>query len=259
MAANRIYDDNEDDVFKSVETIAVLKPIRLRRVPSLADMVPSYSRTRTNVKRLSRKLSQTVITGLNLSSVDTPDLDQITEESKQLVRDYILNRIKRSGLYYSSKLPPAPEVHECSAVSNQVQLIGSELERIYPELYRSISRQINVTMSNEEIVRKTFVSIGEYMMKGEIHWGKIVALFALIGGIAVDCVQQGHPEYVHKLIEHFGVFVNRNLANWISIQGGWEDIVNSFKSNTDTSMLWIISGIGAMIGFIATLLATVKL
>ncbi|XP_074658413.1 bcl-2-related ovarian killer protein-like isoform X3 [Tubulanus polymorphus] len=197
--------------------------------------------------------------GLNLSSVDTPDLDQITEESKQLVRDYILNRIKRSGLYYSSKLPPAPEVHECSAVSNQVQLIGSELERIYPELYRSISRQINVTMSNEEIVRKTFVSIGEYMMKGEIHWGKIVALFALIGGIAVDCVQQGHPEYVHKLIEHFGVFVNRNLANWISIQGGWEDIVNSFKSNTDTSMLWIISGIGAMIGFIATLLATVKL
>ena len=66
----------------------------------------------------------------------------------------------------------------------------------------------------------------EQLCKNEIHWGKVVALFAMAGAFAVECVQQGHPEYVNKLIDTFGSFVSKNLVAWIARQGGWVIVSN---------------------------------
>lgn len=48
-----------------------------------------------------------------------------------------------------------------------------------------------------------------------------MALFAIVGGLAVDCVKQDHPEYLSKLVESLSDVVEDELATWINDNGGW--------------------------------------
>ena len=43
----------------------------------------------------------------------------------------------------------------------------------------------------------------------------------MAGGLAIDCVQQGHPEYLYGIIETMGFVIERDAATWIAQQGGW--------------------------------------
>jgi hypothetical protein len=105
-------------------------------------------------------------------------------------------------------------------------MVGSELEKAYPDLYKGVSRQLNITMSSEDIVRRTFMQIAEYVFRGEPNWGKIISLFAVAGAFSVDCAQQGHSEYVNKIVDSFGNFVGKNIADWIANQGGWVSVTS---------------------------------
>lgn len=48
-----------------------------------------------------------------------------------------------------------------------------------------------------------------------------MALFAIVGGLAVDSVKQDHPEHLPKLVESVADVVEDELATWINDNGGW--------------------------------------
>lgn len=52
-----------------------------------------------------------------------------------------------------------------------------------------------------------------------------MALFAIVGGLAVDCVKQDHPEYLPKLVESVADVVEDELATWINDNGGWVNTI----------------------------------
>lgn len=54
-----------------------------------------------------------------------------------------------------------------------------------------------------------------------ITWGKVVSMFAVAAGLAVDCVRQGRPATVHVLVDSLGQFVRRYLVPWLKRRGGW--------------------------------------
>ncbi len=41
----------------------------------------------------------------------------------------------------------------------------------------------------------------------------------------MDCVRQGHPEYLYGLVEAAGLVIERDVATWIANQGGWVSVV----------------------------------
>lgn len=57
-----------------------------------------------------------------------------------------------------------------------------------------------------------------------ITWGKVVAIYAVAAGLAVDCVRQGHPVVVHAIVDSLGEFVRRNLVPWLKKRGGWVSV-----------------------------------
>ena len=59
------------------------------------------------------------------------------------------------------------------------------------------------------------------MLKTDVTWGKIASLYCVAGGLAIDCVQQGHPEYLYGIVETMGFVIERDAATWIAQQGGW--------------------------------------
>lgn len=50
---------------------------------------------------------------------------------------------------------------------------------------------------------------------------QVVSLFAITGGLAVDCVRQGHTEYLAQLVEGIAAVIEDELVVWINENGGW--------------------------------------
>ena len=78
-----------------------------------------------------------------------------------------------------------------------------------------------MTITNEKSVSTVLSSIGRNLLKTDVTWGKIVSLYCVAGGLAIDCVQQGHPEYLYGIVETMGFVIERDAATWIAQQGGW--------------------------------------
>ena len=84
-----------------------------------------------------------------------------------------------------------------------------------------ISFQVSVTITNEKSVSTVLSSVARNLLKTDVTWGKIASLYCVAGGLAIDCVQTGHPEYLYGIIETMGLVIERDAATWIAQQGGW--------------------------------------
>lgn len=54
-----------------------------------------------------------------------------------------------------------------------------------------------------------------------ITWGKVVSLYAVAAGLAVDCVRHAQPAMVHTIVDCLGEFVRKTLVTWLKRRGGW--------------------------------------
>lgn len=112
--------------------------------------------------------------------------------------------------------------------------MAEELENMHPRVYTNIARQISRETGGElqtdESAPVLLSAIGRYLFKSDITWSKVVSLFSITGGLAVDCVRQGHPEYLPKLVEGVAEVIEDELVPWISENGGWSGMNNHVKS-----------------------------
>lgn len=99
--------------------------------------------------------------------------------------------------------------------------IGIELEKENPNLYIKIGRQIGCGCFSDNSVGNIMTHISREIIRHDITWSKIIAIYAVAGGISVDCVRQGKPEFlpiIHKVVANI---VEKDLAIWIETSGGW--------------------------------------
>ncbi|KAL2775373.1 bcl-2-related ovarian killer protein [Daubentonia madagascariensis] len=77
-----------------------------------------------------------------------------------------------------------------------------------------------------------------------ITWGKVVSLYSVAAGLAVDCVRQAQPAVVHALVDCLGEFVRKTLAAWLRRRGGWTDVLKCVVS-TDPGLRshWLVAAL----------------
>lgn len=97
---------------------------------------------------------------------------------------------------------------------------------MHPKLYASVARQVSSRGSGGDLQSTENASfllstIARDLFRTDITWSKVVALFAVAGGLALDCVRQGHPEFVARLIESMADVIEDELVVWIAENGGW--------------------------------------
>lgn len=225
----------------------------LLTVPSSEPPGPNLSRRRfSNVGDVvSRKLSNTI---WRTQSVPT---EEVIAQGRVLCGQYIRNRLKRSGifgkklgLYRLRSVVGASSTVVVREVFPGLACAGAELERMYPKLYSNVARQSSHSPGGVLVSDKSagalLAAIGHDLFKSEITWGKVVSIFAVSGGLAVDCVCQGHPEYMHGLMEGMVEVLEDDLGEWVASNGGWTALSNqcrleeeevSFMGYTSTVML----------------------
>ena len=68
----------------------------------------------------------------------------------------------------------------------------------------------------------------------------------------MDCVRQGHAEYLPKLIEGFGDVIEDELANWVMDNGGWNGMSNKLSPVTErfSALEWVAMLLGVLVGLL---------
>lgn len=81
-------------------------------------------------------------------------------------------------------------------------------------------------------------------------FGQVISLFAISGGLAVECVRSGHPEYLPKLVDVVGDVLEDELVPWINENGGWVGLSMYVRPVTAefTPLEWIALGLGGVLG-----------
>lgn len=108
-----------------------------------------------------------------------------------------------------------------------------ELERMHPRVYMNISRHLSRAPFGELEEAHTapylLNAVAKDLFKSGINWAKIVSIFTVSGGLAVDIVRQGHYDYLSRLIESTGDIVEDDLVPWLLENGGWSGLLDHIR------------------------------
>lgn len=110
-----------------------------------------------------------------------------------------------------------------------------ELERMHPRVYMNISRHLSRAPFGELEEAHTapylLNAVAKDLFKNGINWAKIISIFTVSGGLAVDIVRQGRYDYLPRLIESTGDIVEDDLVPWLIDNGGWSGLLEHIRPN----------------------------
>ncbi|XP_031634388.1 bcl-2-related ovarian killer protein [Contarinia nasturtii] len=169
-------------------------------------------------------------------------MDQTTiNKAKCLCSQYVRVKLKRAGilnrkvlqrLRYFLDTPTSFDVHEVFPALN---MMCEELERMHPRVYMNISRHLSRAPFGELEEAHTapylLNAVAKDLFKNGISWAKIISIFTVSGGLAVDIVRQGHYDYLPRLIESTGDIVEDDLVPWLTDNGGWSGLLEHIRPN----------------------------
>jgi len=236
-------------------------PVSLHSVKSTLE-VPGVESAASLTKRRLSHVGEVVSRRLSTSMIGWRSIpvQTIVDQSKSLCSQYIRARLRKCGVLNKklglrrlrSVLNLTVGYDTCDVFA-ELNHLGRELESRYPKLYYSVCGQVCVTLTSEEVVHNVFTSVAQEVVggNGDVTWGRVVAVFAVAGAMACDCVKQGHVNYVVGLVESMGLFVERDLAHWIIQQGGWATLTTKFKPRPNYSALTEMSAAVMVIFFIS--------
>ncbi|XP_029033854.1 apoptosis regulator BAX isoform X2 [Osmia lignaria lignaria] len=224
-------------------------------------VVDSARRRFSNVSDVvSRKISHTIRWRTVSASVELT-----VSQGSSLCAQYIRNRLKRSGIFHRKLglkrmrsvmlLPGGAVVGE---VYPELVSIGAELEKMHPNLFNRVARQIGCgSFSTEQSACEAIVDVSREMIRnGEMNWSKVIALYAVAGGIAVDCVRQGKPEFLPAIQRGMTDVLEEDLAVWIQANGGWSALTTRYRPPTKET-IWYSRKLGLL--FIITILIIIMI
>ncbi|NP_001139563.1 BCL2 family apoptosis regulator BOK S homeolog [Xenopus laevis] len=156
----------------------------------------------------------------------SPTDKELVSQGKAICRDFIQARLQRAGFGWSK---PEHGMSNTSGsrlaeVSTTFLRLGDELEYMRSTVYRNIARQLNISLTSETILSDAFLAVAAEIFTAGITWGKVVSLYAVAAGLAVDCVKQSQPALVLTIVDCLGEFIRKTLVTWLKRRGGWADI-----------------------------------
>ncbi|KAH0557248.1 hypothetical protein KQX54_002207 [Cotesia glomerata] len=232
---SRVVNKLDDKLLLSVPPVTVnvrRSSLSLLNLPdglAFQGVAGSARRRLSNVSDVvSKKISDTI----GWRSVST-NVELTVMQGSVLCGQYIKNRLKRSGIFQkklglkrmrSGAMMSSEGLLVVSEVSPVLTSLGAELEKIHQKLYTNIARQIGAgSFSNEQTAMEAIADVSRELLRvgGEMTWGKIISLYSVAGGIAVDCVRQGKPEFIGAIQRAMTIVLKEDLASWIQANGGW--------------------------------------
>merc|ERR1719510_1114972 len=221
--------------------------------------IPEAARRYRRFSNVSDAVSRKLSTTLGWRTVS---VQEVVTQAKSLCGQHIRAWLKRRGLFTRklglqrlrsvASLPGGLAVVD---VFVQLEALSLELERKHGKLYTGVCRQMGVAVGTEKAICKNLSSMAHNLFKKDITWFKVASFYNLVSGAAVDCVRQGHSEYLYGLVEAAGLVIEREVATWIANQGGWVGMLAKYRTPEDHGVFQVIAL--SVLGLIVVLVALV--
>ncbi|KAK6195578.1 hypothetical protein SNE40_000980 [Patella caerulea] len=235
-------------------------PPRQRRVSFMVECslkkgqneVERKAKVNHSVTDLFRKFWNTAV---NLKSciyhpIPSTTPSEILLQTRTILQDYIYRKLQmKQCTTFRVKFKLSGD-----ELSNTVVNVGETLERLYPKVYNNVSRKLSMTMSTPDVVKTALFTILNAIFSGDINWGKLLCMLAITSSFAIECIQQGHAEFLSDIIENVITYVSLHLSDWLLLQGGWHGFKRVHRSKTTMSPELVYIGGIIVLFFCITLL-----
>ncbi|XP_008408742.1 bcl-2-like protein 1 [Poecilia reticulata] len=153
----------------------------------------------------------------------------------------------RAGSRGKSQGPPV------EVVKSVLKDAAEEFERLYTQSFKHLSLQLDIT---PDTAYHSFKTVLDELFKGEVNWGRVVAMFTFGGILCVDCVQKNMSELVSRIAEWMTTYLDEQLNPWIQSQGGWDHFANLYGQDAaaegrrfrETLNKWLLVGVALLTG-----------
>ena len=136
-------------------------------------------------------------------------------DARALVADYIKFRLEKQNLEWTDN---PPVLDSPGQVQQTMRVLGQEFEERYNDVFNEMCNQLHITPNTAQ---QTFVAIVNELFSDGVRWGRVVALYAFAGALAVQCVEKEMPVLVPQIADWVTQYINNNLRSWIRENGGW--------------------------------------
>jgi len=166
--------------------------------------------------------------------------ERIVETSESLGTFFIsyhlrntLEHHKLKGLPKHYVIPP----HHPSELFQFVADVCTHLRQENTDFFDTLPDRMNLTADN---VKDVYMSVCENVFTddGVVNWGRVMSLLTLAATFAVHFTKCGQFDVVTRIPTWLRDVVDMKLADWIMLQGGWEDVRRSLSGHRVPSSRW---------------------
>lgn len=137
------------------------------------------------------------------------------EDYRALVADYVNYRLSKHGYQWEN----GPAQRKNNKVFQAVRKLGDEFENKQDSCdFQEMVTSLHIT---PDTAQSTFSTVTNEMFSNGINWGRVVALIGFGGAFSVECVSRNMPQLVDSVVDWVATYMNSNLKDWISHNGGW--------------------------------------
>lgn len=182
-----------------------------------------------------------------IHSRNTAVFDMGEEDYRSLVADYVNYRLSKHGYQWEN----APAQRKNNKVFQAVRKLGDEFENKQDSCdFQEMVTSLHIT---PDTAQSTFLTVSNEMFSNGINWGRVVALIGFGGAFSVECVSRNMPQLVDSVVDWVAAYMNSNLKDWISHNGGWQGFVDFYsrkdQSNNDDNP-WVKYGVLGAVGVV---------
>ncbi|XP_061186042.1 apoptosis regulator R1-like isoform X1 [Saccostrea echinata] len=170
------------------------------------------------------------------------------EDYKSLVADYVNYRLGKYGFEWEN----APSQTNNNKIYKTVRKLGDEFENKQDS--SDLHEMVTSLQITPETAYSTFTTVTEEMFSNGINWGRVVALIGFGGALSVECVSRNMPQLVDSIVDWVAAYMNSNLKDWISKNGGWQGFVDFYSKrdrSTNDDTPWVKYGVIGAVGVLA--------
>ena len=149
------------------------------------------------------------------------DDDRTRNLANDLCRLYIAHALRKKGC--TDSIPSSMDRRATSnartdAVFDRLRELADAFEEHNPRAFEEMCAALRI---NAVTVYANFVDVASDLFSDGIRWGRVVALYAFSGALAVECARRDLKDYVASVNKWASEFVDENLVEWIGANGGW--------------------------------------
>ena len=133
-----------------------------------------------------------------------PKLSELAQQAQTLATEFVAYRLGNSS-------------RPTTSTSATLQRLADQIEEQYPSLLNHLCHKLNISRNT---AYATFVEIASEVFVDGVNWGRIVALYAFCGRLALYCERNNMKDLVESVTNWTGKYVG-GLSDWIESNGGW--------------------------------------